>query len=174
MPRVVDTRDCASSADVELPFTAEERRTLISNYEIGRRDPKALDPVPVAKLYNPERPRHTWLVCALKVTEPNVGWVVADIGMDCVEQGTVDLRDLRSAGVVRSRNFAANKTMHEYRRAARTHRQLTGFGHMGEADKDGRLSVAVLHPFSGKEEDVEATPITRMSTGRPCLRDVLL
>ena len=51
--------------------------------------------VPVCKFFNPCGAA-TWLIYAREHEEPDVLWCLADLGMGCVEYGTVSLSELQS------------------------------------------------------------------------------
>jgi len=51
--------------------------------------------VPICKFFNPCGAA-TWLIFAREPGEPDVLWGLADLGMDCVEYGTISLSELQS------------------------------------------------------------------------------
>jgi len=50
--------------------------------------------VPICKFFNPCGAA-TWLIFAREADEPDVLWGLADLGMDCVEYGTISLSELQ-------------------------------------------------------------------------------
>ena len=51
--------------------------------------------VPICKFFNPCGAA-TWLIFARDPEDPDVLWGLADLGMDCVEYGTINLSELQS------------------------------------------------------------------------------
>ena len=51
--------------------------------------------VPICKLFNPCGAA-TWLIFAREKDEPDILWGLADLGMDCIEYGTISLSELQS------------------------------------------------------------------------------
>jgi len=49
--------------------------------------------VPVCKFFNPCGAA-TWLIFAREKDEPDILWGLADLGMDCIEYGTISLSEL--------------------------------------------------------------------------------
>ena len=50
--------------------------------------------VPVCKFFNPCG-AGTWLIFAREPDEPDILWGLADLGMDCIEYGTISLSELQ-------------------------------------------------------------------------------
>ena len=51
--------------------------------------------VPICKFFNPCGAA-TWLIFARETDEPDVLWGLADLGMQCIEYGTISLSELQS------------------------------------------------------------------------------
>ena len=51
--------------------------------------------VPICKFFNPCGAA-TWLIFAREKDEPDILWGLADLGMDCIEYGTISLSELQS------------------------------------------------------------------------------
>jgi hypothetical protein len=51
--------------------------------------------VPICKFFNPTGAA-TWLIFAREAGEPDVLWGLADLGMQCVEYGTISLSELQA------------------------------------------------------------------------------
>lgn len=51
--------------------------------------------VPICKFFNPSG-AETWLIFAREHDEPDILWGLADLGMDCIEYGTISLSELES------------------------------------------------------------------------------
>jgi hypothetical protein len=73
-------------------FTAQHKKTLLANGRASQADAN-FDPWPVVKFFTPWA-SCTWLVTEIDPDEPNRLWVLADLGLDCCEYGTVWLTDL--------------------------------------------------------------------------------
>jgi DUF2958 family protein len=89
----------------------------------GRRHAEALEhgenPVTdvVCKFFDPVG-AGVWLVCELE-EDGDTLWAIVDLGMDCVEFGTVSLAELREhrlmgLGIERDRGWTPQKTFAEY------------------------------------------------------------
>lgn len=108
-------------------LTKELERKLLAN---GTATAAALkedrDPpehFPVVKLFNPLGAA-TWLLSELAPDEPDIAFGLCDLGMDCVELGSVSLNELRSLrlplglGIERDRHWTATHPLIVYARAA--------------------------------------------------------
>lgn len=73
---------------------------------------------PICKFFNPTGAA-TWLVCSMDEDEDTL-WVIADLGMDCVEFGTASLAELQAIkgrfglGIERDLYWKPSKTFAEY------------------------------------------------------------
>ena len=71
---------------------------LTKAIETQLRNPQFLDgsPLAVCKFFNPTG-AGTWIVSGFDpADDPDVLWCLADLGMDCAEEGTVSLSELAS------------------------------------------------------------------------------
>jgi hypothetical protein len=73
-------------------LTKEHEHKLLANGRKSATD-SDFDPWPVVKLFTPWGAA-TWLVTEIDPEEPNRLWVLADLGLDCCEYGTVWLTEL--------------------------------------------------------------------------------
>ncbi|MFK3999627.1 DUF2958 domain-containing protein [Pseudomonas aeruginosa] len=102
--------------------TAPERAQLLANGE-ARAAGRAIDPVPVVRLFTPDA-HVTWLLAALDPADGDTAWGLIDLGLGIPAQGTVKLSDL--AGIVgpckqpvlRDTYFRPTRTLSEYTRLA--------------------------------------------------------
>jgi len=101
------------------PLTTDpERAQLLANGE-ARAAGRAIDPVPVVRLFTPDA-HVTWLLAALDPTDGDTAWGLIDLGIGTPAQGTVKLSDL--AGIVgplkrpvlRDLYFRPTRTLSEY------------------------------------------------------------
>jgi hypothetical protein len=103
-------------------FTEEHKRKLLDNGRKSLED-ASFDPWPVVKLFTPDA-GCTWLVTEIDPEEPNRLWVLADLGLDCCEYGTVwltellELRGQLGLAVERDRHWTAQGPVSAYIRAA--------------------------------------------------------
>nr|WP_231123755.1 DUF2958 domain-containing protein [Citrobacter freundii] len=103
--------------------TALERAQLLANGE-ARAAGRAIDPVPVVRLFTPDA-HVTWLLAALDPADGDTAWGLIDLGLGMPAQGTVKLSDL--AGIVgplkrpvlRDLYFRPTRTLSEYTRLAK-------------------------------------------------------
>ncbi|EPT0834883.1 TPA: DUF2958 domain-containing protein [Yersinia enterocolitica] len=72
--------------------TAPERAQLLANGE-ARAAGRAIDPVPVVRLFTPDA-HVTWLLAALDPLDGDTAWGLIDLGIGTPAQGTVKLSDL--------------------------------------------------------------------------------
>ena len=105
------------------PFaTAPERAQLLANGE-ARAAGRAIDPVPVVRLFTPDA-HVTWLLAALDPADGDTSWGLIDLGIGIPAQGTVKLSELagivgpRQQPVMRDLYFRPTRTLSEYTRAA--------------------------------------------------------
>lgn len=73
-------------------FTDEQIQQLLVNGERSNYDAD-FDPWPVAKLFAPDA-GCTWLVTEMDPEEPDILWVLADLGIGYCEYGTASLSEL--------------------------------------------------------------------------------
>ena len=105
------------------PFiTALERAQLLANGE-ARAAGRAIDPVPVVRLFTPDA-HVIWLLAALDPADGDTAWGLIDLGLGMPVQGTVKLSELagivgpRKQLVLRDRYFRPPHTLSEYIRLA--------------------------------------------------------
>ena len=102
--------------------TAPERAQLLANGE-ARAAGRAIDPVPVVRLFTPDA-HVTWLLAALDPADGDTAWGLIDLGIGMPAQGTVKLSELagivgpRQQPVMRDRYFRAVRPLSEYLRLA--------------------------------------------------------
>ena len=100
--------------------TAPERAQLLANGE-ARAAGRAIDPVPVVRLFTPDA-HVTWLLAALDPADGDTAWGVCDVGIGMPALGTIKLSDLasivgpRQQSVMRDRYFQAVRPLSEYLR----------------------------------------------------------
>ncbi len=103
-------------------ITEDERRQLLAHGE-ARAAGRAIDPVPVVRLFTPDA-HVTWLLAALDPADGDTAWGLIDLGIGMPELGTVKLSDLasivgpRQQPVMRDRYFQAVRPLSEYLRLA--------------------------------------------------------
>jgi len=105
------------------PFaTAPERAQLLANGE-ARAAGRAIDPVPVVRLFTPDA-HVTWLLAALDPVDGDTAWGLIDLGIGMPALGTVKLSDLtgivgpQQRPVLRDLYFRASRPLSEYTRLA--------------------------------------------------------
>ena len=105
--------------------TTPERARLLANGE-ARAAGRAIDPVPVVRLFTPDA-HVTWLLAALDPADGDTAWGLIDLGIGMPAQGTVKLSELSElAGIVGPRQqpvmrdiyFHPTRTLSEYTRPA--------------------------------------------------------
>jgi len=103
-------------------ITEDERERLLAHGQ-ARAAGRAIDPLPVVRLFTPDS-HATWLLAALDPVDGDTGWGVVDLGISMPELGTVKLSDLASIvgpnkqPVMRDRYFQAVRPISEYLRLA--------------------------------------------------------
>ncbi len=103
--------------------TDPERVQLLANGE-ARDACRAIDPVPVVRLFTPDA-HLTWLLAALDPADGDTAYGLIDLGLGMPELGTVKLSDLasivgpRKQPVMRDRYFQPTRTLSEYVEMAR-------------------------------------------------------
>ncbi|EPD42360.1 MULTISPECIES: DUF2958 domain-containing protein [Delftia] len=106
----------------QLLTTAPERAQLLANGE-ARVAGRAIDPVPVVRLFTPDA-NVTWLLAALDPADGDTAWGLIDLGLGMPAQGTVKLSELagivgpRQQPVMRDLYFRPTRTLSEYARLA--------------------------------------------------------
>ena len=102
--------------------TAPERAQLLANGE-ARAAGRAIDPVPVVRLFTPDA-HVTWLLAALDPADGDTAWGLIDLGIGMPELGHIKLSDLesivgpRQQPVMRDRYFQAVRPLSAYLRLA--------------------------------------------------------
>ena len=102
--------------------TDPERTQLLANGE-ARAAGRAIDPMPVVRLFTPDA-HAIWLLAALDPEDGDTAWGVVDLGISMPELGSVKLSDLasivgpRKQPVMRDRYFQAVRPLSEYLRLA--------------------------------------------------------
>jgi len=98
--------------------TAPERAQLLAN-GAARAAGRAIDPVPVVRLFTPDA-HVTWLLAALDPVDGDTAWGLIDLGIGMPAQGTVKLSELagivgpRKQPVMRDLYFQPTRTLSEY------------------------------------------------------------
>jgi hypothetical protein len=83
-------------ADHAQPLaTVPERAQLLANGE-ARAAGRAIDPVPVVRLFTPDA-HVTWLLAALDPADGDTAWGLIDLGIGMPAQGTVKLSELAAS-----------------------------------------------------------------------------
>lgn len=99
-------------------ITDEQFDILLENARKSATDP-AFDPQPVVKLFTPDGSA-TWLISAVDPDDPDILEGLCDLGLGCVEFGTVrlsEIRDVRGAlglPVERDVYFVADRPISAY------------------------------------------------------------
>jgi len=102
--------------------TKPERAQLLANGE-ARATGRAIDPVPVVRLFTPDA-HVTWLLAALDPADGDTAYGLIDLGLGMPALGTVKLSDLesivgpRKQPVMRDRYFQPVRALSEYVRLA--------------------------------------------------------
>ena len=103
--------------------TVPERAQLLANGE-ARAAGRAIDPVPVVRLFTPDA-HVTWLLAALDPADGDTAWGLIDLGLGMPDLGTVKLSELVSIvgplkrPIERDLHFTATRTLSDYARLAR-------------------------------------------------------
>ena len=101
-------------------ITEDERRLLLEHGQ-ARAAGRAIDPLPVVRLFTPDA-HATWLLAALDPADGDTAWGVCDVGIGMPALGTIKLSDLasivgpRQQSVMRDRYFQAVRPLSEYLR----------------------------------------------------------
>ncbi|MEE1918040.1 DUF2958 domain-containing protein [Pseudomonas asiatica] len=103
---------------MNLLITEDDRARLLAHGE-ARAAGRAIDPVPVVRLFTPDA-HVIWLLAALDPADGDTAWGLIDLGLGMPAQGTVKLSDL--AGIVgplkrpvlRDLYFRPTRTLSEY------------------------------------------------------------
>ena len=104
--------------------TVPERAQLLANGE-ARAAGRAIDPVPVVRLFTPDA-HVTWLLAALDPADGDTAWGLIDLGIGMPALGTAKLADLasivgpRQQPIQRDLYFRASRPLSEYVRLAQT------------------------------------------------------
>ena len=103
-------------------ITDEERAQLLAHGQ-ARAAGRAVDPLPVVRLFTPDA-HATWLLVTLDPADGDTAYSLIDLGISMPELGTVKLTDLASIvgpnklPVMRDRYFEAVRPLSEYLRLA--------------------------------------------------------
>ena len=105
------------------PLITEDDRVRLLAHGQARAAGRAIDPVPVVRLFTPDA-HVTWLLAALDPVDGDTAWGLIDLGIGMPAQGTVKLSEL--AGIVgpcqqpvmRDLYFHPTHTLSEYTRLA--------------------------------------------------------
>ena len=103
-------------------ISEDERERLLAHGQ-ARAAGRAIDPVPVVRLFTPDA-HAIWLLAALDPEDGDTAWGVVDLGISMPELGSVKLSDLasivgpRKQPVMRDRYFQAVRPLSEYLRLA--------------------------------------------------------
>ena len=103
-------------------ITDEERAQLLAHGQ-ARAAGRAIDPLPVVRLFTPDA-HATWLLASLDPADGDTAWGVMDVGIGLPELGRIKLSDLASIvgpnkqPVMRDRYFQAVRPLSEYLRLA--------------------------------------------------------
>ena len=109
--------------------TVPERAQLLANGE-ARAAGRAIDPVPVVRLFTPDA-HVTWLLVSLDPADDDTAYGLIDLGIGMPSLGTVKLSDLagivgpRKLPVRRDRYFQALRPLSEYVRLAQENGAIT-------------------------------------------------
>ena len=103
-------------------ITDEERAQLLAHGQ-ARAAGRAVDPLPVVRLFTPDA-HATWLLVTLDPADGDTAYGLIDLGISMPELGTVKLSDLasivgpRQQPVMRDLYFQAVRPLSEYLRLA--------------------------------------------------------
>ncbi|ACQ95756.1 hypothetical protein M218_04585 [Burkholderia pseudomallei MSHR338] len=103
-------------------ITEGERRQLLEHGE-ARAAGRAVDPLPVVRLFTPDA-HATWLLVSLDPADGDTAYGLIDLGLGMPELGEIKLSDLasivgpRQQPVMRDRYFRAVRPLSEYLRLA--------------------------------------------------------
>ena len=103
-------------------ITDEERAQLLAHGQ-ARAAGRAVDPLPVVRLFTPDA-HATWLLVTLDPADGDTAYSLIDLGISMPELGTVKLSDLasivepRQQPVMRDLYFQAVRPLSEYLRLA--------------------------------------------------------
>ncbi|HWK69534.1 MAG TPA: DUF2958 domain-containing protein [Burkholderiaceae bacterium] len=103
-------------------ITDEEREQLLAN-GLARAAGRAIDPLPVVRLFTPDA-HVTWLLAFLDPEDSDTAYGLIDLGIGMPDMGTVQLSVLasivgpRKQLVMRDRYFQAVRPLSEYVRLA--------------------------------------------------------
>jgi len=106
------------------PLATESERAQLLAYGEACAAGRAIDPVPVVRLFTPDA-HLTWLLAALDPADGDTAYGLIDLGLGMPELGTVKLSDLasivgpRKQPVMRDRYFQPARTLSEYTELAR-------------------------------------------------------
>ena len=109
--------------------TVPERAQLLANGE-ARAAGRAIDPLPVVRLFTPDA-HVTWLLVSLDPADGDTAYGLIDLGIGMPELGMVKLSDLagivgpRKLPVRRDRYFQAVRPLSEYVRLAQENDAIT-------------------------------------------------
>jgi hypothetical protein len=105
-------------------ITKDQREQMLANGRLSAAG-KAIDPLPVVKLFTPDGAA-TWLLTELDPDDPDIAFGLCDLGMQCPELGCVRISEIASVrgrfglAVERDLHFTADKPLSAYAAAART------------------------------------------------------
>ena len=105
------------------PLITEDDRVCLLSHGQARAAGRAIDPVPVVRLFTPDA-HVTWLLAALDPADGDTAWGLIDLGIGIPAQGTVKLSELagivgpRQQPVMRDLYFCPTRTLSEYTRLA--------------------------------------------------------
>ena len=103
---------------------SEDERRLLLEHGQARAAGRAIDPLPVVRLFTPDA-HATWLLVSLDPADGDTAHGLIDLGIGMPELGEIKLSDLasivgpRQQPVVRDRYFRAVRPLSEYLRLAR-------------------------------------------------------
>ena len=101
------------------PLATESERAQLLAHGEARATGRAIDPVPVVRLFTPDA-HLIWLLAALDPADADTAYGLIDLGLGMPELGTVKLSDLasivgpRKLPVMRDRYFQPTRTLSEY------------------------------------------------------------
>lgn len=103
-------------------ITEDERRLLLEHGQARAAD-RAIDPLPVVRLFTPDA-HAIWLLASLDPADGDTAFGIMDVGIGIPELGRIKLSDLASIvgpnkqPVMRDRYFRAVRRLSEYLRLA--------------------------------------------------------